>query len=185
MAEKRDYYEVLGIQKGATEDEIKKAFRKKARENHPDLHPDDPSYVEKFQEINEANEVLSDPEKRARYDQFGHAGVDPNYGGGGGMDGFGGMGGIGDMQTLRDAALIFRNRSLSTSWMPATARSRKLSFSAWLSARPVTVQVPMPVLLLKYAPTVRDAEALRLLSVLLSALSPLQSHVLTAEARER
>ena len=83
MAEKRDYYEVLGIQKGASEDEIKKAFRKKARENHPDLHPDDPSYVEKFQEINEANEVLSDPEKRARYDQFGHAGVDPSYGGGG------------------------------------------------------------------------------------------------------
>ncbi|MBQ1464724.1 MAG: molecular chaperone DnaJ, partial [Ruminococcus sp.] len=92
MAEKRDYYEVLGLQKGATEDEIKKAFRKKARENHPDLHPDDPSYVEKFQEINEANEVLSDPEKRARYDQFGHAGVDPNYGGGeGGMGGFGGF----------------------------------------------------------------------------------------------
>lgn len=98
MADKRDYYEVLGIQKGATEDEIKKAFRKKARENHPDLHPDDPSYVEKFQEINEANEVLSDPEKRKRYDQFGHAGVDPSYSGGGGMGGFsGGMGGFGDM----------------------------------------------------------------------------------------
>jgi len=101
MAEnKRDYYEVLGIEKGASEDEIKKAFRKKARENHPDLHPDDPSYVEKFQEINEANEVLSDPEKRARYDQYGHAGVDPNYGGGedfGGMSGFGGMGGFGDI----------------------------------------------------------------------------------------
>lgn len=98
MAEKRDYYEVLGIQKGASEDEIKKAFRKKARENHPDLHPDDPSYVEKFQEINEANEVLSDPEKRARYDQFGHAGVDPSYGGGGGgMDGFGGFGDMGDI----------------------------------------------------------------------------------------
>ena len=85
MAEKRDYYEVLGIQKGATEEEIKKAYRKKARECHPDLHPDDPSYVEKFQEINEANEVLSDPQKRARYDQFGHAGVDPNYGGGEGI----------------------------------------------------------------------------------------------------
>ena len=103
MAEKRDYYEVLGIQKGASEDEIKKAFRKKARENHPDLHPDDPSYVEKFQEINEANEVLSDPEKRTRYDQFGHAGVDPNYGGGGGMDGFGGMGGFGDMSDILES----------------------------------------------------------------------------------
>lgn len=102
MAEKRDYYEVLGIQKGATEDEIKKAFRKKARENHPDLHPDDPSYVEKFQEINEANEVLSDPEKRKRYDQFGHAGVDPSYGGGG-MGGFSGdMGGFGDLGDIFD-----------------------------------------------------------------------------------
>lgn len=97
MADKRDYYEVLGIQKGATEDEIKKAFRKKARENHPDLHPDDPSFVEKFQEINEANEVLSDPEKRARYDQFGHAGVDPSYGGGGDMGGFGGFADMGDI----------------------------------------------------------------------------------------
>ena len=100
MAEKRDYYEVLGIQKGASEDEIKKAFRKKARENHPDLHPDDPSYVEKFQEINEANEVLSDPEKRARYDQFGHAGIDPSYGGGAG--GMGGFGGMGDMSGMED-----------------------------------------------------------------------------------
>ena len=95
--EKRDYYEVLGIQKGATDEEIKKAYRKKARECHPDLHPDDPSYVEKFQEVNEAHEVLSDPEKRARYDQFGHAGVDPNYSGGGGMEGFGGFGDMGDI----------------------------------------------------------------------------------------
>ncbi|MDE6666307.1 MAG: molecular chaperone DnaJ [Ruminococcus sp.] len=102
MAEKRDYYEVLGIQKGATDDEIKKAFRKKARENHPDLHPDDPSYVEKFQEINEANEVLSDPDKRKRYDQFGHAGVDPSYSGGG-MGGFSGdMGGFGDLGDIFD-----------------------------------------------------------------------------------
>lgn len=105
MADKRDYYEVLGIQKGASEDEIKKAFRKKARENHPDLHPDDPSYVEKFQEINEANEVLSDPDKRARYDQFGHAGIDPNYGAGGGMSGgFGGMSGFGDIGDILESA---------------------------------------------------------------------------------
>lgn len=103
MAEKRDYYEVLGIQKGASEDEIKKAYRKKARECHPDLHPDDPSYVEKFQEVNEANEVLSDPDKRARYDQFGHAGVDHSYGGGGGFDGMGGMGGFGDIGDILES----------------------------------------------------------------------------------
>lgn len=97
MADKRDYYEVLGIQKGATEDEIKKAFRKKAKQYHPDLNPDDPSAAEKFKEVNEANEVLSDPQKRQRYDQFGHAGVDPSYGGGAGGygGGFGGFGGDG------------------------------------------------------------------------------------------
>lgn len=96
--EKRDYYEVLGIQKGASEDEIKKAFKKKAREYHPDLHPNDPSCEEKFKEVNEAYGVLSDPQKKQRYDQFGHAGVDPSYGGGAGdMGGFGGFGDMGDI----------------------------------------------------------------------------------------
>ncbi len=96
MAEKRDYYEVLGIQKGASEDEIKKAYRKMAKMYHPDLHPDDPQAAEKFKEVNEANDVLSDPQKRQRYDQFGHAGVDPSYGAGGagGYGGFGGFGGF-------------------------------------------------------------------------------------------
>ena len=93
MADKRDYYEVLGISKGATEDEIKKAYRKMAKKYHPDLNPDDPAAAEKFKEVNEANDVLSDPQKRQRYDQFGHAGVDPSYGGGGGYGG--GMGGFG------------------------------------------------------------------------------------------
>ncbi|MBR1862490.1 MAG: molecular chaperone DnaJ [Ruminococcus sp.] len=103
MAEKRDYYEVLGLQKGATDDEIKKAFRKLAKQYHPDLHPGDKEAEEKFKEINEANEVLSDPDKRARYDQFGHAGVDPNYGGGGAGGGFGGFGGFsGDMGDIFD-----------------------------------------------------------------------------------
>ena len=83
MAEKRDYYEVLGLQKGASEDEIKKAFRQSAKKYHPDLHPGDKECEEKFKEVNEAYEVLSDSEKRARYDQFGHAGVDPNFGAGG------------------------------------------------------------------------------------------------------
>ena len=83
MADKRDYYEVLGVQKGASEDEIKKAFRKKAKMYHPDLHPDDKEAEKNFKEVNEAYEVLSDKDKKARYDQFGHAGVDPSYGGGG------------------------------------------------------------------------------------------------------
>lgn len=97
MAEKRDYYEVLGVTKDASEDEIKKAFKKKAREFHPDLHPDDPECEEKFKEINEAYEVLSNPEKKQRYDQFGHAGVDPSYGGSADMGGFGGFADMSDI----------------------------------------------------------------------------------------
>ncbi|MBQ7654335.1 MAG: molecular chaperone DnaJ [Clostridia bacterium] len=92
MAEKRDYYEVLGVGKNASEDEIKKAYRKLAKQYHPDLNPGDKTAEEKFKEANEAYEVLSDSTKKARYDQFGHAGVDPNYGAGGagGAGGFGG-----------------------------------------------------------------------------------------------
>ena len=100
MAEKRDYYEVLGLQKGASEADIKKAFKTMARKYHPDLHPGDKEAEEKFKEINEAYSVLNDPEKKERYDQFGHAGVDPNYGAGeeGGFGGFsGGFGDVGDI----------------------------------------------------------------------------------------
>lgn len=91
MAEnKRDYYEVLGVAKTASADEIKKAYRKLAKQNHPDLNPNDKEAEARFKEINEAYEVLSNPEKRQKYDQFGHAGVDPNFGAGGfGGGGFG------------------------------------------------------------------------------------------------
>ncbi len=82
MADKRDYYEVLGVEKGVSDDELKKAFRQQAKKYHPDLHPNDKEAESKFKEVNEAYEVLSDKEKRARYDRFGFAGVDPNYGAG-------------------------------------------------------------------------------------------------------
>ncbi|MBQ4381882.1 MAG: molecular chaperone DnaJ [Oscillospiraceae bacterium] len=87
MADKRDYYEVLGVQKTASEDEIKKAFRKLAKENHPDLHPGDKECEARFKEVNEAYEILSDQEKRQRYDAYGFAGVDPSYGAGAGAGG--------------------------------------------------------------------------------------------------
>ena len=98
MAEKRDYYEVLGVNKGVSEEELKKAYRKLAKKYHPDLNPDNKEAEAKFKEVNEAYGILSDKEKRARYDQFGHAGVDPNFGGGGGGYG-GGFGGfdVGDI----------------------------------------------------------------------------------------
>ena len=98
MAEqKRDYYEVLGVSRGASEDEIKKAYKKMARKYHPDLNPGDKTAEEKFKEVNEAYEVLSDADKKARYDQYGHAGVDPNFGAGGFGGGFDGGFDFGDL----------------------------------------------------------------------------------------
>ena len=98
MAEqKRDYYEVLGVSRGASEDETKKAYKKMARKYHPDLNPGDKTAEEKFKEVNEAYEVLSDADKKARYDQYGHAGVDPNFGAGGFGGGFDGSFDFGDL----------------------------------------------------------------------------------------
>ena len=90
MAEKRDYYEVLGVSKTATDAEIKKAFRQQAKKYHPDIHPGDKECEEKFKEAQEAYAVLSDPDKRRQYDQFGHAAFDGTGGGAGGFD-FSGM----------------------------------------------------------------------------------------------
>lgn len=95
--DKRDYYEVLGVDRSVSDDDLKKAYRKAAKKYHPDLNPGDKEAEKKFKEVNEAYEVLSDKEKRARYDQFGHAGVDPNFGAGGGGFGGGFTGDFGDL----------------------------------------------------------------------------------------
>lgn len=98
MAEKRDYYEVLGVDRNANDAELKKAYRNLAKKYHPDVNPGDKAAEAKFKEANEAYEVLSDSQKRGRYDQFGHAGTDPNgFGGGGGFSSDFDFGGIGDI----------------------------------------------------------------------------------------
>ena len=100
MAAKRDYYEVLGLSKAATAEEIKKAYRQKAKKFHPDVNKEDENAADKFKEVAEAYEILSDSQKRAAYDQYGHDAFDPARGGGPGGFGwadFGGMGGFGDI----------------------------------------------------------------------------------------
>lgn len=102
MAAKRDYYEVLGLTKAASPEEIKKAYRQKAKKYHPDVNKDDPNAAEKFKEVAEAYEILSDTQKRAAYDQFGHDAFDPTRMGAGGFGGadFGGAGGFSDIFDL-------------------------------------------------------------------------------------
>lgn len=97
MADKKDYYEVLGVEKNADEATIKKAYRSLAKKYHPDMNPGDKEAEMKFKEVNEAYDVLSDSDKRAKYDQYGHAAFDPAAGGGAGGAGFGGFGDFGDI----------------------------------------------------------------------------------------
>ncbi|MBR2353025.1 MAG: molecular chaperone DnaJ [Clostridia bacterium] len=97
MADKRDYYEVLGIDRSADEASIKKAYRTLAKKYHPDLHPGDAEAEAKFKEVNEAYAILSDADKKAKYDRFGHDAFDPAAGGGAGYGGFGGFGDFGDL----------------------------------------------------------------------------------------
>jgi molecular chaperone DnaJ len=91
MAQKRDYYDSLGVNRDASDEDIKKAYRKLAMKHHPDRNPDSKDAEEKFKEIKEAYEILSEPEKRRAYDAYGHAGVNPQMGGGPGQEGFGGF----------------------------------------------------------------------------------------------
>ena len=145
MAEqKRDYYEVLGVSRGASEDEIKKAYKKMARKYHPDLNPGDKTAEEKFKEVNEAYEVLSDADKKARYDQFGHAGVDPNFGAGGfggGFDGSFDFGDLGDIfGSFSAAASAAGGAPIPTP--PSGARASGCPWPSALRRRPSAVRSP-------------------------------------------
>ncbi|MDR1060196.1 MAG: molecular chaperone DnaJ [Clostridiales bacterium] len=136
MAEKRDYYDVLGIKKGASEADIKKAFRQQAKKYHPDVNSGDKSAEAKFKEVNEAYDVLSDSQKRARYDQFGHAGVDPSgFGAGSRGGGFGGAGVDFDLGDIFDSFFGgggFGGRSSSRS-RSAPQKGADLKFNLELS----------------------------------------------------
>lgn len=143
MADKRDYYEVLGVQRDVSADELKKVYRSLARKHHPDLHPDDPSAEEKFKEITEAYEVLSDPEKRRIYDQYGHDGLesgDMGPGAGGFSDVseilesiFGSFGGFGGGSRMNSANAPRQGRDIQT--------TVTLDFMEAVNGKSMTVQL--------------------------------------------
>ena len=177
MADKRDYYEVLGVQKNASDDEIKKAYRKVAKKYHPDLNPGDAEAEKKFKEANEAYEVLSDKEKKSRYDQFGHAGVDPNFGAGGagGYGGYGDFGGfdvdLGDISPPSSAADLAEPIRMHPArvkmWWPRSslillnrqrAAKSRWTFVSWKPARSAMAPVPQKELLRRPARIAADGD---------------------------
>jgi molecular chaperone DnaJ len=132
LPDKRDFYDVLGVPRNASQDDLKKAFRKQAKASHPDAHPGDKAAEQRFKEVNEAYEVLSDGEKKARYDQFGHAGVDPSYGagqpGGGFGGGFSGFGDFGDLGSIFESVFGFGGQDTRRSG-PRKGESLKVSLT--------------------------------------------------------
>lgn len=185
MAEKRDYYEVLGVSRQATDDEIKKAYRTLAKKYHPDLNPGDKEAEAKFKEAGEAYEVLSNAEKRRRYDQFGFAGVDPSYtagaggygGAGGAAQGFGfddigdifesffgggGFSGFGGSTRTRNPNAPIKGSNVEITiprplWKRSRAARRPSPSSVWKSAPTVAAPAPKRVRLWKPVPTVMAA----------------------------
>jgi len=144
---KRDYYEVLGVNRGANENDIKKAYRKLALQYHPDRNKDDPGAAEKFTEINEAYEILGDPEKRTQYDQFGHAAFSGAEGsGGGGFGGFSGFGGFGDLGDLFESVFggAFGGRGRQTGPQPGADLRLDISISLEEAAVGLEKEVEVP-----------------------------------------
>ena len=129
---KNDYYETLDVSRNATDEEIKKAYRKLAMKYHPDRNQDNPSAEEKFKEVKEAYEILSDKDKRAAYDQYGHAGVDPNMGAGG-AGGFGGGSPFGDFGDIFGD--IFGNMGGGRQRGPQVYRGADLRYSMEITRR--------------------------------------------------